>query len=267
MRAKTRGVVVAALCLFLMLPACSSSPASRTRLTYGPKPQPYVVKRATGTPALLGPWTKGAWARADTLRIDLFHHHRRSSDHRPVTEVKLLYDDEALYLQFRVQDRYVRAEHDEYQSSVSSDSCVEFFAQPKPDRGYFSFEMNCVGCLLLGYRETRKTALGDETWRVRIARELGEQVAIETTLRGLIVEEITDPVEWRLGMRIPLSLLEAVAGKLRPLAGTAWRANFYKCANRTSHPHWASWSPLVGDRLTFHKVESFGTIRFARLPQ
>ena len=24
----------------------------------------------------------------------------------------------------------------------------------------------------------------------------------------------------------------------------AWRANFYKCGDDTSHPHWAAWSPL-----------------------
>ncbi|MBO4512195.1 MAG: hypothetical protein J5746_05485, partial [Victivallales bacterium] len=24
-----------------------------------------------------------------------------------------------------------------------------------------------------------------------------------------------------------------------------WTANFYKCADQTSHPHWITWAPLT----------------------
>jgi hypothetical protein len=62
--------------------------------------------------------------------------------------------------------------------------------------------------------------------------------------------------------RIPLALFEAYAGALGALPGTSWRANFYKCADRTSHPHWGAWNP-IGEVLNFHKPETFGELRFA----
>ena len=63
----------------------------------------------------------------------------------------MLYDANGLYGIFRVQDRYVRCVRTQYHDAVWKDSCVEFFAQPKPDRGYFNFEFNCGGAFLCSY--------------------------------------------------------------------------------------------------------------------
>jgi len=38
------------------------------------------------------------------------------------------------------------------------------------------------------------------------------------------------------------------------------RANFYKCGNETSHPHWLSWMPLA--ERNFHDPSSFGQLVF-----
>jgi hypothetical protein len=43
--------------------------------------------------------------------------------------------------------------------------------------------------------------------------------------------------------------------------GNLWRANFYKCGDDTSHPHWAAWSPV--DELNFHLPRCFGRLGFA----
>ena len=55
-------------------------------------------------------------------------------------------------------------------------------------------------------------------------------------------------------------MLARYSGPLGTLAGRAWRANFYKCGDQTSHPHWAAWSPV--DELNFHLPRCFGTIAF-----
>jgi len=38
-----------------------------------------------------------------------------------------------------------------------------------------------------------------------------------------------------------------------------FRGNFFKCGDETSHPHWASWSP-ISEELNFHRPETFGSI-------
>ena len=104
----------------------------------------YLVRRTTSRPLLDREWTD---AQVGTIA----HFHRTSSDHRPVTCFKLLYDDAGIYIQFDVRDRYVLCRRTEDQAMVCRDSCVEAFLQPTVDRGYFNFEINCCGAMLLWY--------------------------------------------------------------------------------------------------------------------
>ena len=46
--------------------------------------------------------------------------------------------------------------------------------------------------------------------------------------------------------------------------GERWRANFFKCAENSKHPHWASWSP-IGPILKFHQPNRFGELYFKRM--
>jgi hypothetical protein len=41
----------------------------------------------------------------------------------------------------------------QYQEMVCYDSCVEFFVQPEPHLGYFNFEFNRGGTMLIYYIE------------------------------------------------------------------------------------------------------------------
>jgi hypothetical protein len=45
------------------------------------------------------------------------------------------------------------------------------------------------------------------------------------------------------------------------LSGQAWRGNFYKCGDETSHPHWGMWAP-IREGFTFHQPRFFGTLHF-----
>jgi hypothetical protein len=60
---------------------------------------------------------------------------------------------------------------------------------------------------------------------------------------------------------IPFALFEHYLDPLGAPTGQVSRGNFFKCADESSHPEWASWSPV--DRLDFHRPHCFGTIRFA----
>jgi hypothetical protein len=49
-------------------------------------------------------------------------------------------------------------------------------------------------------------------------------------------------------------------GPFSVAAGEVWRANFYKCGDETSQPHWAAWHPV--EALNFHLPQCFGQLRF-----
>jgi hypothetical protein len=190
------------------------------------------------------------------------HFHAASSAHRPVVIAKLMYDPANLYLRFRVDDRYVVAKHTEFQSPVWQDSCVEFFVQPRGSGGYFNFEINCGGALLSYYIEDpTRTADGFAKY-TKLSAEQGRRVRISHSLPATVAPERQEPIQWHIACAIPLEVLEAYTGPLGLLAGQTWRGNFFKCADDSSHPHWASWAP-ISEELNFHQPQYFGLLRFA----
>jgi len=218
----------------------------------------YLIRKTTTPVPLDDPWDGPHRREAETLEIANFR--PEGSDHRPRTRARLMYDDRGIYGMFHVLDRYVRCVHTHFQDPVSRDSCVEFFVLPKPDKGYFNFEFNCGGALLCYYIEDCERTENGFKKRTALSEEDGERVRIQHSLPERIEEEITEETEWTLGFFIPFALLEKYTGPLGRVPGQTWRANFYKCASASSHPHYAAWSPV--DELNFHLPWCFGEIMF-----
>lgn len=216
----------------------------------------YTVKQTSTPPALDGAFASGAWGAAEEGRVALFS--EKGSDHKPDVRFRLLHDDANLYVKFEVRDRYVRAVQTTYQGMVCFDSCAEFFVKPRADKGYFNFEVNAGGCLLLYYIEDATRVPGGFAKFTQVPEEWGKRVPIWHSLPAVIDPELPDPTTWGIGYRVPVALFEHYVGPLGKLSGQTWRANFFKCADKTSHPHWASWAPLT--KLSFHMPECFGEL-------
>ena len=217
----------------------------------------YRITRVPSLPPLSGDWDSLTWADVPALHIAVFHH--KSSEHRPRTQAKLIYDEDQIGLIFRVEDRYVRCVHTDRNSLVCVDSCVEFFVEPVAGRGYFNFEINCGGTILLHYNAQSATVHHDPV-EVNDARL--DKVRIYHSMERVVDPEITDPVNWIVEFRVPYEVFEAYVGPVDRKPNTFWRANFHKCGDHTSHPHWAMWNEIPGE-LGFHKPEFFAPIRFA----
>lgn len=223
----------------------------------------YCVKQAAQTPAPddFG-WDSGVWEDVEELVVGSFH--ADGSDHRPDTRVKMVYDaDATLHLLYRVEDCYVRSVRTERQQSVCLDSCVEFFMWPKPDSGYINFEMNCGGTFLSKYyADPFATVAERHKTSVRMDADVLDNVIVCTTMPPVVEPELTEPTTYFVRLTVPIRVIESKLGTLTPLAGQTWRANFFKCGDETSHPHWGSWNP-IGDVLSFHQPATFGEIVFA----
>lgn len=216
----------------------------------------YTIQPAKTTPALDGAWDGPAWA--DVPAVNIAHFHEKSSDHRPVTESKVVYDNAGVYLIFRVQDQYVRCVDARRNGSMCADSCAEFFVEPVAGRGYFNFEINCGGTLLLHYNEHSASVKYDP---VELDDERLDKVNIYHSMTKTVDPEITDPVTWVIEFFAPYDLFESDIGQVPHGPGATWRGNFYKCGDKTSHPHWAMWNQIPGP-LGFHKPEYFAPLIF-----
>jgi hypothetical protein len=99
----------------------------------------------------------------------------------------------------------------------------------------------------------------DQTW---LSDEHIRQVEVAHTLPRIVEPEIETDTTWIVEYRIPFSILSEYHTFPLPEAGTVWRANLYKCADKTSHPHWLTWAPVDFPSPNFHLPEFFGTLEF-----
>jgi hypothetical protein len=199
-------------------------------------------------------------ARSSLPVAEVNHFLPQSSNHRPRTFVRVAHDEQNLVGRFEVEDQFVRCVRTGYGSEVWKDSCVEFFVEPKPGRGYFSFEFNCGGAFLVNHIvDPMRTPDGFKDFN-RLPEALARQVSVGASLPPTVEPEITQPTNWILEFRIPLGLFENYVGPLGDVSGQTWRGNFFKCAEETTHPHWAAWSAVSA--FNFHEPQRFGTLRF-----
>jgi hypothetical protein len=220
----------------------------------------YKILFTLQIPEMQGLWDGAFWRKAQPLFVGCFR--PEGSDHRPRTFCKLFYNEQNIFGIFRVEDQYVRCIHPRFQSDVWKDSCVEFFVRPKNGEGYFNFEFNCGGALLAAY-VTDPTRAGCSLKKyIPLTPDDDQQIQRYASLTPIVEPEITKPVVWTLEFSIPLIVLEKYVGQIGTLKEKIWHANFYKCGNETSRPHWASWTPLSARN--FHDPSSFGQIEFCQ---
>lgn len=222
----------------------------------------YLVHRVPADfkmPEQIGDWDDSAWNHVAIAEIS--HFHPRSSDFHPIAQARLMHDGHHIFVRFDVQDRYVISTATQYQDAVFKDSCVEFFFRPKADQGYFNLEANCGGVKLMSYIEDPSRApSGFAKWQPVSAAD-AEHVIIHHSMPKTVDPEIAAPTNWRNGEIIPLSALEPYCGTIGNLSGQTWTGNLFKCAEKNSHPHWATWS-AIGEKLNFHQPQYFGEFRF-----
>ena len=115
------------------------------------KQNAYRVKRMKDNPTIDADWNKAAWKGVTPVTLEYYMGEEPA--HQPKVQAKAAYDEDYLYLIWKVEDKYVLAKRTQHQEDVCRDSCVEFFFTPGGDpekRGYFNLETNCTGVKLLG---------------------------------------------------------------------------------------------------------------------
>jgi hypothetical protein len=217
----------------------------------------YRIKRLPQPAQLDTNWEGPVWADVDALQ--LMNHMGERPAHFPTTQARLVYDAESIHVMFRVEDRYVRAIAEGHGGPVWRDACVEFFFAPSdaPMSGYFNLEMNCGGSILFNHQF--------RPWKEKVPVPLAdiERLEVFHSLPKIVDPEITAPIVWTAGYRLPFALVARHCPTMKtPTPGVTWRANFYKCAENNSHPHWLTWNKVEFPKPNFHMPEYFGTIEF-----
>lgn len=142
------------------------------------------------------------------------------------------------------------ARYKNYNDPVYTDSCLEFFADWANAGKYVNMEMNSLGTLL--------SCCGpDRHDRTPVRDLLGGRIFKVTPSR--------EGDFWCVTGEIPVAAICEIYGCgpeiFRP--GYSFRANFYKCGDKTETVHYGSWNPIGTEKPDFHRPEFFGKLVIA----
>ncbi len=241
--------------IFIILFLGIYSIAKENTLISAESPPIYNIKRLKHAIKIDGNWNKQEWKGVKSIEINNFI--RNNPEYRPIVHAKMMYDSENVYVIFRVQDRNVRSITTEINGPVWKDSAVEFFFSPNTESplNFFNLEVNCGGTPLLEYNPNLR--IGPKP----VPEDI-KKIEIGHSLPKIVDPEILEPLTWTVEYRIPLEMLENYSKISRPKKGIIWKANFYKIAEITSNPHYATWSPINHPKPQFHLPQYFGTLKF-----
>ena len=156
-----------------------------------------------------------------------------------------------IVIMYRVGGLDLRAAAMEDNGPVWEDSCCEFFVSDPADGTYYNFEMNCIGTVLASKRKSRENFIPFTDAQLSRIRRFSSLERKGYDLNGKIFR-------WQTAICIPFDLIGIDGGSLPQ----GIRANFYKCADKTAHPHFLSWNPVEVPHPDFHRPEFFGKLEF-----
>jgi hypothetical protein len=235
-----------------------------------PHPKGYVCYRATSPVTIDGKPTEAAWAAAPWSDefVDIEGDKKPKPRHR--TRVKMLWDDEALYIAAELDEPHVWATLTQHDAVIFHDNDFEVFLDPDGDNHlYAELELNALNTtwdLLLTrpYKDGGKAVNGWEIIGLKTAVHVdGTPNDPRDTDRG-----------WTVEIRWPWAGLKELTGvRVPPRDGDRWRINFsrvewdtevvggkyQKVKGRPEH-NWV-WSPQ--GVIDMHRPERWGYLQFS----
>jgi hypothetical protein len=177
----------------------------------------------------------------------------KTFSYRPDVRFNIAYGEREIYLKYYVAEDYFKAEKSETNEKVFEDSCVEFFVSPAEDGIYYNIEFNAIGTCLLGSGTNRHDFKKAPLEIISGIRWLGSvDDGPKPEKRG--------PFFWTLTLGIPFETF--FQHKITALQGRTFRANFYKCGDKLTVPHYLTWNQVDTVKPDFHQPKYFGTLKF-----
>lgn len=213
------------------------------------------VRYVDTEPSLTGTVDETPWQDAVPVPISEFLW--CDPDREPRAVARLLYDDEALFVQYQVESDHIYAATTTLNGPVWEDSCVELFAAVDSTRHgrYVNFELNCTGTVHLGVGPDRSD-------RELITPELAEPIRVETSVSGPTKSPAAGDEHWWAAVAIPHQTLTTFTGTpVDPGSGTTWYGNVHRLRSEPT-PMFAAWNPVETRAPDFHRPSAFGPLVF-----
>jgi hypothetical protein len=240
-----------ALATLVSARGAETTPAPKTL----PPPKHVVIPKLHCSIKIDGELNESAWTNAASLQP--FFENDGSGKEREHTELRLWYDDTALYLAWLCRDVDIQATFTNRDSKFWEEEVAEMFITPNALNKYFELQWNPLGGVfdavitnMLDAKGVSKAFEGDWSFT---AKGMRSAVKLKGTPNH---SEDTDEF-WQVEVMVPFNDL----GQPAPKPGDVWRGNFYRF-NRTTGlaVEQLSWSPTLLPG--FHQPGRFGFLEF-----
>lgn len=172
--------------------------------------------------------------------------------YKPDLKFRIGHCGNEIWLKFYVKEKNILAQETRINGDVYKDSTVEFFISTDGEN-YYNFEFNCIGTPHVGHGPGRGN-------RTPVAVNVLKEIKIKSTLGNQPFTEKSGKFEWEMMIRIPIKCF--TFDKIETLNGLKATANFYKCGDATSDPHFVSWNPIKTESPDYHRLDFFGNVEF-----
>lgn len=189
----------------------------------------------------------------DAIRNPIAEVNWESFVYKPEVSFAIGYSKNEIFLKYYVTEEYFKAEMTETNQEVYEDSCVEFFVSPSDDGIYYNFEFNGLGTCLMGSGTCRENS-------IRANPEIISRIRRKTSFGSTPIPENKGRFSWTITIAIPTEMFfHHSPGSLK---GKSFMANFYKCGDRLSIPHYLTWNRIGTRNPDFHQPRFFGMLSF-----
>ncbi len=207
----------------------------------------YNVKNTKDKISVDGKLTEKAWAKATPVVLMFpwdFQTGKKQS-----TTVKLLRDENNLYVGYECEDSDLTATLENRDDPVYKDDCVEIFINTNPAADhYFGFEMNATGVLydyFFSYPQKH-----DMTPNL-------DGILLKTEMRGTLNQSKDQDRGWTLEVAIPFKSLN-----VSPKKGDQWRIQLNRWDGTEPNRRLSMWSNSGMKKANPHNPERFGNLLF-----
>lgn len=224
-----------------------------------PEPLAYECLRVAGPIHVDGKLDDPAWQNAPWTSdfVDIEGDAKPRPKFR--TRVKMLWDDQYLYIAAELEEPEVKATLTERDSVIFKDNDFEVFIKPLPDtRSYYEFEINALntGWDLFLPKPYNEDGQPDNSWDI-------EGLKTATAVQGTLNKAGDKDRGWTVEIAYPLSAFASRQAVPLPRHGTTWRINFSRVewtAGQAKEDNWV-WSPQ--GVIDMHVPGRWGYLRFS----
>ena len=236
-------------------------------------PRSYLCYRADTAPVIDGALNDKVWAKAPSSApfVDITGRGGPKPSYR--TTVKLLWDDENLYIAAELEEPHVWGTISQRDSVIFQDNDFEIFIDPNGDNHeYYELEINALNTLwdLFLNKPYKDGGRAVNEWDLS-----GIQTAVQ--IQGSINNPKDRDRGWTVEMALPWKSLAQYAHRSSPpQEGDQWRINFSRVEWKTrvkdgqyvklpglKEANWV-WSPQ--GLVDMHRPEMWGSVQFTSLP-